>query len=241
MTKTSTKPGTAATNNAARKGAKGTTAAPAAKVTTKAPKAAPAKVDPDAITTVSAVKSGEISTIAVTAGKQTLMIKADCQSKTVIAAAAVGKSLSALAALVAAQKLTAQPTMARGLTSRAAPHSAKAVSDTRAKAAPAPAPAKAPAKAEAKAPAKAPAPAPAKADKPAKVSGSLAAKRITALLKVADIKARPESFRYAMLKAILASKTVADFYAKDTGAFHSKFDAGCVRFSAASGYVALAD
>ena len=202
----------------------------------KAAKAAPAaKVDPDLITSVSAVKSGETSTVAVMAGKATLMIKAELQSKAVLAAAAKGKSFAALTALVDAQKLASKPTMARGLANRAAPHSAKAVSDARAKEA-------APVKA-AKAPAT---PRAAKAECAKTEHGNRSTagivstrngdQKITVVAKASPYK--PGSKADETFGLFAKAKTVAGF--KELVALNpSKYDAGYIRYSARDGFIAV--
>lgn len=134
--------------------AKKTTAKPAAKAApaAKPAKAAPAKTptDPDAIKSCKESKLPETTLTVISAGGEKVVIDQDKVTAALQKLLTVGGSFKAVAAYLAKHGKAA-PALARGVESRANPHSARAVQQDRAAKA---APAKAAAKADDKLPVK---------------------------------------------------------------------------------------
>jgi hypothetical protein len=59
-------------------------------------------------------------------------------------------------------------------------------------------------------------------------------RKIKALIKAKDIKARPGTFRHKMVSDLISSKTAQEFRDKD-----SAYDAGCLRYATEAGIVSL--
>lgn len=172
----------------------------------KAAKAKPAKLtdeQADVITQSKAVASGRSGIVVDAAGGQSIVIDKDRLTKQLNQLAVVGGSFKAVQAYITAHSSKIAPALAKGIESRANPHSSKAVADDRARNKPAPA---------TKAPVATGSKAPAKAKLPAK--SEIHAATLTVLVKAKDSGLKDGSDRYMRLQAIEGCKTVADALAK---------------------------